>query len=55
VVQKWINIDIYDIPTMHKGDNAEDDERCSDNVYQEGECVGGNMIHVDETNVEAST
>jgi hypothetical protein len=55
VVQKSINRDIYDIPTMHNGNNAEDDEGRSDDVYQEGECVGGNMVHVDEANVEAST
>lgn len=55
VVQKWINRDIYDIPTVQKGDNTEDDQRLSDDVYQEGECVGGNMVFVDEANVEAST
>jgi hypothetical protein len=55
VVQKWINRDIYDIPTVYNGDNSDDDEGCNDDVYQEGECVGVNMVHVDEVNVEAST
>jgi hypothetical protein len=55
VVHKWINRNIYDIPTMYKRDNAKNDEGCSDNIYQKGECVRGNMAHVDKTNVEAST
>jgi hypothetical protein len=33
VVQKWINREIYDIPTVHNRDNAEDDEGRSDDVY----------------------
>jgi hypothetical protein len=41
VVQKWINRDIYDIPTLHNGDNAEDDKGRSDDVYQESECARG--------------
>jgi hypothetical protein len=39
-VKKWINRDIYDIPTVQKGVNTEDGQGLSDDVYQEGECVG---------------
>jgi hypothetical protein len=55
VVQKWINKDIYDIPIIRKGDNIEDDQGLSDDVYQEVECVRSNMLLVDEANVETST
>jgi hypothetical protein len=55
VMQKLINRDIYDIPTVQKEDNTEDDQGFSDDVYQEGECVGGNIVRVDKANVEAST
>jgi hypothetical protein len=55
VVQKWINRDIYDIPIVQKGDNTEDDQKLSNKVCQEGECIGGNMVVVNEANVEAST
>jgi hypothetical protein len=55
VVQKWINRNIYDIPTVQMGDNIEDDEGLNDNIYQEGEYVGGNMVLFDEANVESST
>jgi hypothetical protein len=55
VVQKWINRDIYDIQIVQKGDNIEDDQGLSNDIYQEGEYVGGNMVLVEEANVEAST
>jgi hypothetical protein len=55
VVQKLNNKDIYDIPTVQKGDNIEDDQGLSDDIYQKGECVGGNIVRVDEANVETST
>jgi len=52
VVQRMINRNIYDIPTVQEGDNEEDDQGIRDDAYQEDECVGGNVVHVEDANNE---
>ncbi|XP_062147815.1 uncharacterized protein LOC133856781 [Alnus glutinosa] len=54
VVQMMINRNIYDIPTIQEGDKEEDDQGIRDDAYQEDECVGGNVVHVEDTNNEES-
>ncbi|XP_062176073.1 uncharacterized protein LOC133881134 [Alnus glutinosa] len=55
VVQKLINRNIYDILRVQEGDNEEDDQGIRDDTYQEDECVGGNVVHVDDGNNEEYT
>jgi hypothetical protein len=52
MVQRMINRNIYDIPTIQEGDNEEDDQGIRDDAYQEDECVGGNVVHVEDANNE---
>jgi hypothetical protein len=54
VLQRMINRNIYNIPTIQEGDNEEDDQGIRDDADQEDECVGGNVVHVEDTNNEES-
>jgi len=54
VVQMMINRSINNIPTVQEEDNEEDDQGIRDDAYQEDECVGGNVVHVEDTNNEES-
>jgi len=54
VVQRMINRNIYDIPTIQEGDNEEDDQGIRDDAYQEDDCVGCNVVHVEDANNEES-
>jgi hypothetical protein len=59
VVGKWCiskSIETFIISQQNKKrDNIEDDQELSDDVYQEGEFVGVNMVLVDKANVETFT